>query len=226
MKLDNVVPWGRSFAEYRSMFDLTEADLRRSILGCGDGPASFNAELSLVGGKVVSVDPVYQFTGDQIRSRIDEVYPQIISQMEKSADNYLWESIKDVEELGRVRMAAMQQFLTDYDFGLRDGRYQCASLPHLPFADQQFKLALCSHFLFLYSDHFNLEQHIRAMRELCRVAAEVRVYPLVSLDGKESRHLPEVVEDLAESGCITSFRSVSYQFQKGATVMLVVNAAK
>ena len=41
--LDQVVPWGRSFDEYRRMFALTDADLSRVILGCGDGPASFNA---------------------------------------------------------------------------------------------------------------------------------------------------------------------------------------
>jgi hypothetical protein len=46
MKLDEIVPWGRSLAEYQLMFSLTEADLSRDILGCGDGPASFNAEMT------------------------------------------------------------------------------------------------------------------------------------------------------------------------------------
>ncbi len=103
MKLDSVVPWGRSFEEYRSIFALSEDDLQKRLLGCGDGPACFNAELTQRGGNVVSVDPVYQFSGDQIRSRIDEVYSQIMSQMEQNADNYIWESIKDVAELGKVR---------------------------------------------------------------------------------------------------------------------------
>ena len=38
--LDKVVPWGRSFDEYRRMFALTEIDLRRTIVGCGDGPGT------------------------------------------------------------------------------------------------------------------------------------------------------------------------------------------
>jgi hypothetical protein len=42
--LDLIVPWGRSFDEYRQMFALTEADLGGRLVGCGDGPASFNAE--------------------------------------------------------------------------------------------------------------------------------------------------------------------------------------
>ena len=33
------------------MFDLSAADLGRRILGCGDGPASFNAELTAQGGR-------------------------------------------------------------------------------------------------------------------------------------------------------------------------------
>ena len=224
MKLDSVVPWGRSFEEYCSIFSLSKGDFQKRILGCGDGPACFNAELTLHGGNIVSVDPVYQFSVEQIRSRIDEVYPQIMSQMEQNADSYIWDSIKDVSELGRVRMAAMQQFLSDYDSGKEAGRYIAASLPVLPFEDQQFELALCSHFLFLYSEHFNLEQHIISMKELCRVAAEVRVYPLISLEGIVSKHLSAVTSALESEGMQCSLEPVEYQFQKGATEMLVVSA--
>jgi len=46
-------------------------------------------------------------------------------------------------------MAAMQEFLADYRAGGREGRYMAATLPHLPFADGAFDLALCSHLLFL-----------------------------------------------------------------------------
>ena len=60
-QLQEVVPWGRSFEEYRNMFDLSDQDLKGRILGCGDGPASFNAELTKKGGKVVSVDPLLAF---------------------------------------------------------------------------------------------------------------------------------------------------------------------
>ena len=42
--LDEVVPWGRSFDEYRRMFALTDRELGLKIVDCGSGPASFNAE--------------------------------------------------------------------------------------------------------------------------------------------------------------------------------------
>lgn len=51
--LKNIVPW-RSFDEYVAMFALTDEDLRKNILGCGDGPADFNAEITKRGGKIVS----------------------------------------------------------------------------------------------------------------------------------------------------------------------------
>ena len=99
-----------------------------------------------------------------------------------------------------------------------------ASLPTLPFADSEFDLALCSHYLFLYSDHVDGAAHLASMRELCRVASEVRVFPVVSLDGKASKHLDSVMTTLSVDGIDVSLQPVSYRFQKGATEMLVAKS--
>ena len=222
MELKNVVPWGRLFDEYRDMFMLTDADLQETILGCGDGPASFNAELTKAGGSVVSADPVYRFTVAEIRSRVREVCPEIMSEVSKNLDDYVWESIRDIEHLGKVRMEAMELFFNDYEQGKQAGRYIDASLPELPFENNAFDLALCSHYLFLYSGHVSLQEHILSMKELCRVANEVRVYPLVTLEGKPSGHLDSVVAELQNVGMDVSFQKVRYCFQKGAEEMLVV----
>jgi len=80
------------------MFSLTRDDLRKKILDCGDGPACFNAELSAKGGNVTSIDPIYQFNPDQIRSRIEGVFPQIMEQVSKNKDDYVWKNISSVEE--------------------------------------------------------------------------------------------------------------------------------
>jgi hypothetical protein len=61
MELREIVPWGRSFEEYRRMFALTESDLAGRTIGCGDGPASFNAEATAAGHAVVSCDPIYSW---------------------------------------------------------------------------------------------------------------------------------------------------------------------
>ena len=224
MELKNVVPWGRSFEEYQAIFSLTEIDLKKSILGCGDGPASFNTELSAQGGKVVSVDPTYRFSSEQLQNRISEVYKEIMPQMYLNKDKYIWDSIPSVEELGNIRMAAMNKFVADYDAGKKEGRYIEAALPNLKFKDKQFDLALCSHFLFLYSDQVSLSEHIKALKELCRIANEVRVYPLVALNREVSPHLDDVIAELNKSNYSASMNNVNYQFQKGATQMLVVRA--
>ena len=131
--LDEVVPWGRSFEEYRAMFDLSEADLARRILGCSDGPAAFNAKLTQRGGSVVSVDPIYAFDADAIRDRIAATYEKVLEQARRNAADFVWREITSVEELGRTRMAAMSTFLEDLPIGAREGRFVAAALPSLPF---------------------------------------------------------------------------------------------
>jgi hypothetical protein len=220
--LEQVVPWGRSFDEYCRMFALTEADLRLGILGCGDGPASFNAEATRRGVSVISCDPIYRWDGPLLRERIDATYQQIIDQTRQNAHEFVWDSIRSVEELGAVRMTAMLSFLGDYGSGRTSGRYVAAELPVLPFADDSFDLALCSHFLFLYSSHLSEAFHRSAILEMCRVAREVRVFPLLALGGERSPYVDAVADDVRRSGHDVSIQEVPYEFQKGGNEMMRV----
>ncbi|WP_269619533.1 class I SAM-dependent methyltransferase [Zhongshania sp. BJYM1] len=204
------------------MFSLSERDLDGYILGCGDGPASFNAELTQRGGRIMSIDPIYQFSAEGIRSRIQRVYPGMIAELARNAQQFYWTSFKDPGHLGSIRMSAMNRFLDDFDKGLEEGRYIDASLPELPFLDDEFDLALSSHLLFLYSEQIDAAQHIEALSEMCRVAKEVRVYPLLSLDGRISQHVPGVLRYFNERDYIAELKPVAYQFQKGAMDMMVL----
>ena len=221
--LSSVVPWGRSFDEYRRMFALTDADLAGRILGCGDGPASFNAEATRRGTQVVSCDPLYQFSAAQIQQRIDETAPEVLEQARRNAHEFVWnEAIPDIDALKRMRMIAMSVFLDDYAQGRASGRYLDASLPSLPFADGAFGLALCSHFLFLYSQQRDEAFHLQPMRELGRVARDVRIFPLLALGGQPSPHLGAAREALTRDGWQTSIERVPYEFQRGGNEMLRV----
>jgi hypothetical protein len=204
------------------MFLLTPEDRDKSILGCGDGPASFNAEWSALGGRVISVDPIYQFEQQAIRERIRDVYDEILSKMESDRDRYDWDDIPSMEALGTLRMKAMNRFLDDYVKGRSDGRYRMGQLPNLEFADNSFELALCSHYLFLYSQHVDYSTHLQSLLELARVSAEVRIYPLVTLEGTPSPYLDPVMESLVSHGLKVNLQSVPYRFQKGAHNMLVI----
>jgi hypothetical protein len=89
MQLKEIVPWGRTLAEYKLMFDLSDSDLTKQILGCGDGPASFNAEMKELGHSMVSIDPGYQFSVQQIEQRVRETYETIISQVRQNYSRYI-----------------------------------------------------------------------------------------------------------------------------------------
>lgn len=221
-EISQVQPWGRSFDEYVAMFDLTEKDLGGKILGCADGPAGFNAELNRRGGRVVSCDPIYRFTKEQLSERIERACEEIIAQTQKNADNFVWSSIGSVQELRETRMSAMAQFLADYDEGKEQGRYVDAELPALPFDDGAFDIALCSHFLFLYSDRLSLELHRESIRQLCRVADDVRIFPLIDLNLKPSPYLLPIVQSLEKDGFTVSIEPVPYEFQRGGNKMLKV----
>ena len=223
--LDKVVPWGRSYDEYLRMFALSAADLDRQILGCGDGPASFNAELSQRVGHIISIDPIYEFDVPQIKSRIAETYEEVMAQTRKNKHEFIWETITSVEELGRIRMLAMDTFLDDFDAGKQTGRYIAGALPSLPFDNGRFDLALSSHFLFLYSAHFSAEFHLQALQEMLRVAQEVRVFPLLMLGGAPSPHLDFVIKQITKEGFSIEIKRTQYEFQKGGDEMLVIKYA-
>ena len=87
--------------------------------------------------RVISCDPLYQFTKDQIRARIDATFATVIGQTHDNKDQFVWNVITSIEELGRVRLAAMNTFLGDYEDGQAQGRYVPAELPALPFPAQR-----------------------------------------------------------------------------------------
>lgn len=206
--------------EYIAMFVLSEQDLGSSILSCADGPAGFNAEMRGLGRAVVSVDPLYQFTAEEIRVRIEAVYPTVMEQLAQNLGDYVWTTIPSPAALGELRLKTMEKFLADFPAGKREGRYRPCSLPALPFADQEFDLALCSHFLFLYSRQYSTDFHCQSVREMLRVAKEVRIFPLLDLDGRPSPHVDAVCKWLDKLGRGYEVNTVEYEFQRGGNQML------
>lgn len=221
--LDDIVPWGRSFEEYRRMFALSPDDLTGRLLGCGDGPASFNAEAAHRAGSVVSVDPIYAFSAEAINERIQDTHDEVLQQLRQNREDFIWEEANSPDRLVQKRLDTMRIFLEDFRRAKNMSRYVAAKLPALPFEDGAFDLALCSHLLFLYSDQLGAPFHVESIREMLRVAREVRVYPLLTLEGSPSPHVEAVCQFCRAQDHNVERVEVDYEFQRGADQMLVVH---
>lgn len=214
----NIVPWGRSYTEYVSMFNLAPGFLSKKVLGCGDGPAAFNSVANAFGGNVTSVDPIFKFSKNEIQKRINETFGEVIDQTRANMDKFDWEQFGSIEGLGTIRMKSMKQFLNDFETGKEDGRYIAASLPELPFENKAFDLILSSHFLLLYSNHLDFDFHVKAIDEMLRVGKEIRIFPVVDLNSNMSIHLKPLMEKYTNSELV----NVNYEFQKNGNQMLVI----
>lgn len=220
-QLDSVVPWGRNLNEYREMFLLDETDLTKKIAGFGDGPASFNCEMTRKGYSVISFDPVYQFSKEELTQRIEEVRVTVMQQMRENRDNYVWTNIRSLEELEAVRMSAMNLFLSDYEQGLTEKRYICHALPErLPFPDNAFDIGLSSHFLLMYTA-LGYDFHIQAMTEMLRVCKEIRIFPIVDLDANQTDFVTKII-DYFKKNYQVEIAQTRYEFQKGGNQLLVI----
>ena len=110
-ELKHVVPWGRNLDEYMRMFSLTDLDFKKLIISFGDGPASFNVEMTQLQRKVISLDPIYQFSQDELKQRISETKEIIIEQTRINQNQFIWSDIKSIESLEKIRTDAMLNLL-------------------------------------------------------------------------------------------------------------------
>lgn len=219
--LENVVPWGRNFNEYKLMFQLNESDVSKNIAGFGDGPSCFNYEATQQGYSVTSFDPIYQFSKDELKKRIDDVRITVMQQMRENINNYVWTNIKNLEELENIRMSAMRSFLSDFEKGKQDGRYICHELPNrLIYTDDSFDIGLSSHFLLMYTV-LGYEFHIQSMTEMLRVCKEIRIFPIVDLDANKTDLISKVI-NYFDKRYDVEIRKTQYEFQKGDNNMLII----
>jgi hypothetical protein len=218
-ELKNTVPWGRTLEEYKNMFNLTDSELNKRIISFGDGPASFNHELTAQNKSVTSLDPIYQFSKTDLKNRIEETKDTVMKQMRENQDNFIWTSIKNVDELESVRMNAMKNFIDDFELGTQQNRYVPHELPATTtFKEQTFDLGLSSHFLILYSK-LGLDFHIKSIAEMLRICKEVRIFPILNLNAEKSEVLKGIMDEF-KADFKLSIEPVDYEFQKGGNEML------
>jgi ubiquinone/menaquinone biosynthesis C-methylase UbiE len=143
--------------------------------------------------------------------------------MQKARDRFRWDRDGGPENVIHKRRDALGIFIADFQSPHPVGRYVAASLPELPFPSESFDLVLCSHLLFLYSDELDADMHIDSIREMLRVGQEVRIFPLLDMDGRPSRHLDAAVRELRKSVNV-QLMPVPFEFRHGDSRMLRVTA--
>lgn len=65
--------------------------------------------------------------------------------------------------------------------------------------------------------------HLQKIKELLRVTKdEIRIFPLVDLEGKRYEHLDQLIRFLQDKRYFTEEMKVHYEFQKNANTMLKI----
>lgn len=218
MKLETpLIPsWVHSLDDYQHMFALAEHDLTRSILDYPASISSFNAEMYACGHTVISADSHYNLIPFDMSKHVDNIIQHLATHLHQYADRIQGEGEKTLENIVNAWNHYAQMFVTDYSHGKLEGRYRVAQLPTLPFADFEFELALCSDLLFRSKEMLPE----RMIAELCRVAHEVRVFPLLDAQGEVSATLGAVMLNLQHANFGVEVREVPYKLQKGSNAML------
>lgn len=223
LNLDDFVFIGRTFDEYMRMFDLREQDLAGTrILDCPGGACSFTAHATLRGATVVAADILYGLSEELLVEKSSFDLARLRQGMAVAKEDYVWDEFGDLDGQIRIREIALQDFIRDYQTNRQ--RYVEASLPEIPFCDNQFDTVLSAHFLFCYAEIVGIDVHIATMKEFLRVCTkEVRIFPLVSSGGAVHPFLTELVAELTLLGHTAEIVHVPYEFQRGADEMLRIS---
>ncbi|HEY3756194.1 MAG TPA: class I SAM-dependent methyltransferase [Opitutaceae bacterium] len=210
--------FGRTLAEYLSMFALGDAGLAdRRILDVAAGPASFTAEACAAGIEVTAVDPLYGLPHDALAGHVQADYARMIAALRARPSLLRFKYFPSIDAAEGSRRAAAARFLADYEGGFVHGRYVGGALPRLPFADRSFDLVLCAHLLFVYAARFDYDWHVRACRELARVAeGEARIHPICGLDGRPYAELDRLQGELDAAGIRSEIVPIDYEFFAGS----------
>jgi hypothetical protein len=134
--------------------------------------------------EAISCDPLYVLDKDTLYSKTVMIFAQMADEVRKQQDQFDFSQYGGLDKLIEQRRKGINTFFDDYEQGKAEGRYYGAADYHLPFSDFSFDYALSAHYLFADLEEQTIEFHINVIRELARVAKEVRIFPLIDCEGK------------------------------------------
>jgi hypothetical protein len=169
---------------------------------------------------VVSVDPAYRQGRTELLAASRRDIARATAWVTANPHLANWDHLGTPDAMRRGYERGLALFAADYRL---DGeRYVAAALPHLPFPDRHFRLALSSHLLFVYPDSLDVDAHFTAIMELARVTeGEVRIYPLIDTRTRPYPDFAALRERLEGDGVQTRLRAAACAWQPGGDQMLV-----
>ncbi len=217
-----LVLWGHHVNEYREMFALSAEDMKTRLLEYGCGASAVNAELHHIGGSVVSCDPLFALDKTTLSTNVSLVFDDMLTCLKKDQDKFNFSQYGGLPELITNRRKGMAEFFADYEQGKATERYVPLNSYSLSFPDFAFDFALSSHYLFADLEDQDIDFHLHAIRDLARVAKEVRIFPLIDRFGTLSPFLGPVLLGLQQDGYGVEVREVKYSLQPNGNAMLRV----
>ena len=217
-----LVLWGHQVDEYQEMFDLTEDEMHGSILEYGCGPSAINASLHETCSHIISCDPLFALDKATLSTKVSLVYEDMAAKVKTEKDKFDFTRYGSFEQLLEKRKQGIAAFFADFECGRAEKRYLPVNDYQLPFADFSFDFALSSHYLFADLDEQDVEFHLQVIRELARVAKEVRIFPLIDRHNRPSSFLGPVLLGLQQENYGTEVREVRYHLQAQDNAMLRV----
>lgn len=194
--------WVYNLDDYKKLFALSEADLQKSILEFPGYFSSCNAEITALGGKIVSLDPLYQLSPEQMAEHIDQLFKFRLSDWRQYLQKRPW--------LNTWRKNA-EKFLADYALGKQQGRYQT---PAAYSAEKMYDLLLSADYLFKNGNKVD-----QIMDQLCHMATEVRIFPLPNVEHISSE-LGPLMLSFQQRNFGVEVRAISYPQRNDGKAML------
>jgi hypothetical protein len=211
--------WLYSYEDYVQMFSLHEQDLAKRILNIPGGMSDFNAKASAAGADVVTVGGFYDLDLETMQQYTDDLMQHYIHNFNQ-ATNLLVSAQQDFTTsiLARWQLA-QQNFMADIVDGLAEQRYLLGRFPQLPFADNEFELALCSDLVFDQEEATGCT-YIEIISELTRIATEVRIFPLNNSEGVPSEELGPALLTLQQNNFGAEVKEIPFHQLQGSNAML------
>ncbi len=218
--------WSHTLAEYQAMFNLLDLKPCASILHYRAGSSSLAAELAASQHAVTAVDPFYVNSYTELKEKSLRHFKLAMEEIACFKDQFSWRFFENYQALEEAWQKALELFFADFEEGQQVGRYIAAEPLALPFETGQFDIALSSYSLFNLSAEPKASKEflLQPIKALCRVAREVRIFPLLDARGEISPLLGPVISQLQQENYSIELKQVSFDFQPGGNAMMCVSA--